>query len=155
MIVDQSIVHHLRLSPSSRNGLCRSFISQGRGHELSTNDFDDAARHRYRATERYSPAGKMLFFRRGTDRVFFATLERRVPRCSVISILVVTTGEPAGQRLCHSVPNKCHKRRGGANTLAFPAWPACHFQAHVSRTDGFTPPARRIAEGAYQRATRP
>ena len=59
----------------------------------------------------------------------------------------VTLGEPTGQRLCHSVPDKCHKRRDVANTLVFPARVACHFQAHVSQTDGFTPPARRIAEG--------
>jgi hypothetical protein len=97
----------------------------------------------------------MLFFRQGTERVFFAILERHIPQCRVISILVVAMGEPVGQRLCPSVPNKCHKRRGGANTLTIPAWPACHFQAHFSRTDGFTPPARRIPEGAYQRATRP
>jgi hypothetical protein len=101
--------------------------------------------------ERYSPVGKVLFFRHCTERVFFATLERRVPQleCRVISILAVAMGEPAhaGQRLCHSVPNKCYKRRDVANTLVFPARVACHFQAHVSRTDGFTPPPRRIAEG--------
>src|SRR6267154_3569412 len=153
MTVDRSIVHHLWLSPRG-NDLCRSFQSQGRGHQLATNNFDDAAQHRYSATERYSPAGKVLFFRHSTKRVF-AILERRVPQCRVISILVVAIGEPAGQRLCPSVPNKCHKRRGGANTLTFPARPACHFQAHFSWTDGITPPARRIPEGAYQRAARP
>lgn len=156
MIVDQSIVHHLRLSPSG-NDLSRSFKVQGRGHQLATNTFDDTAWHRYSATERDSPASRVLFFRHGTERVFLATLERRILQCSVIStgILVVAKGEPAGQRLCHSVPNKCHKRRGGANTLTFPARLACYFQAHFSRTDRFTSPARRIPEGAYQRAAHP
>jgi hypothetical protein len=39
-----------------------------------------------------------------------------------------------------------------AHTLIFPAPPACHFQANISRIDGITTPARRIAEleGAYQ-----
>jgi hypothetical protein len=107
MIIDQSIVHHLRLSPSE-NDLCRSFTSQGRGHQLATNNFDDAERHQYSATERHSPAGKVLFFRNGNERVFFATLDRRIPQCRVISILVGAMGEPAGQRLCYSVPNKYH-----------------------------------------------
>jgi hypothetical protein len=156
MIVDQSIVHYHRLSPSGSN-LCRSFKSQRRGHKLATNNFDDTAWHRYSATERDSPASKVLFFRHGTERVFLATLERHILQCRVVStgILVVAKGEPAGQRLCLSVPNKCHKRRGGANTLTFPARLACHFQAHFSRTDRFTSAARRIPEGAYQRAAHP
>jgi hypothetical protein len=81
MIADQSIIHHLRLLPGG-NDLCRSFKSQGRGHNLSTNNFDDVARHRYSATEQYSPAGKVLlvFFRHGTECVFIATLERPVHR---------------------------------------------------------------------------
>ena len=31
--------------------------------------------------------------------------------------------------------------------LVFPLRPGCHFQAHVSGTDGFTLPAHRIVEG--------
>jgi hypothetical protein len=76
----------------------------------------------------------VLFFRHGTKRVFFATLERSVPQCRVISVLAVAMGEPAGQQLCHSesVPNKYHMRRGGTKTLVFPAWPTCQFQAHLN-----------------------
>jgi hypothetical protein len=95
MIVDQSIVHHLPLSPGGNN-LCRSFKLQGRGYQLVTNNFDDAAQHRHTSTERYSPADKVLLFCHGTERVF-ASLECRFPRCHAISILVVGMGEPAGQ----------------------------------------------------------
>jgi hypothetical protein len=99
----------------------------------------------------------VLFFHHVTERVFFAILRvgHRVSQCRAISILVAAMGEPADPRLCYSVPNKCHKRSGGANTLVFPARPVYHFHAHVSQTDGFTPPACRISEGAYQRAARP
>jgi hypothetical protein len=106
--------------------------------------------------ERYSPVGKVLFFRHCTERVFFATLERRVPQleCRVISILAVAMGEPAhaGQRLCHSVPNKCYKRRDVANTLVF----LRGLRAIFKRTSaGLTGSHHRRAESLKERNSEP
>ena len=137
----------------SGNDLCRSFKSQGRGHKLNLPQTTSTAPRGIDTARRNGILQQARCYSSATvPKGVFVILERHIPQCRVVSILAVAMGEPAGQRLCPSVPNKFHKRRGGANKLTFPAG----LRAIFKRTSaGLTGSHHQRAESLKERISEP